>query len=198
MGANRINSVYGYLLIVLLVIFTLLILILTIKNKSNFVYILKHYLLFLFEIIISTMLINLLIGGFQEESVLGFFKDFLFSYSVYQLILMTLFKLKDSTEIDEINSIKNYIDYLLLHLEFEKEVPKQIREIAEEASECCRNKKQIKKWARVFEMEEMHRGDLLSDNDFRFRLKGLIIEIEHEAKIINFFWMNSIILRMIK
>ncbi|CAM4124695.1 hypothetical protein SAEN111111_10135 [Saccharibacillus endophyticus] len=168
------------------------------KNKSSFIYILKHYLLYFFEIVASSMLINYVIGGFKEESTLVLLKDFIFSYTVYQLILLTFFKIKDSTDTDTLNAMKVYLDTLLLYLEFDKENHPQLIESAKLAQGSCRNKKHVRLWAQIIESQEAYAKKILKDEDYKFYLKNIILKVENENKTINFFWMNSLLLRIFK
>lgn len=150
------------------------------------------------EIIISSILINLLIGGFKDNTALSFFKDFVFSYSIYQLVLLTIFKLKDSTTTDTLSAMKKYIDTHLLHIEFERPMSPEISLNANKAYQGCRNKKHRLRWINLLKLERMYYRGLLRGDDFKFTLKKAAIEIEHESKINNFFWMNSILLRVTK
>ncbi|PJN48802.1 hypothetical protein PAEAM_56640 [Paenibacillus sp. GM1FR] len=192
---NDINKTLLYVLIFMLV---LLVFVSARKYKSNFIYILKHYMLFFVEIIISSMLINLLIGGFKDNTILSFFKDFIFSYSIYQLVLLTVFKLKDSTTTDTFTAMKNYLDNHLLHLEFGRPLSPGISLNGNKISDGCRNKNHRLIWVNLIKLEKMYSRGLLRGDDYKFTLKKVAIDIEHQSKINNFFWMNSILLRIIK
>lgn len=185
----------------------LLIIVVIIRKKKPSVKLqfLTHVLLYLIEIITVTTIFNFYMEKYEgvsnNSTLLNTLKNYVFGYTVYQLILLVTFKLKDSLDIDAYTSIKNEIDRCQLWAEFKKDVPSEYIEMMSDIV----NKKGLvyTKEQRDYINEMLDKARLYNDKklkveDFRLYLKQQSMKMDLSAKIIGFGWMNSVLLRWFK
>lgn len=81
--------------------------------------------MYFIEIVLFTSLIIWIIEGlnFNNRSFIDIIKQYVFAYTLYQLIIIAIFKFKDSVEIDALTSIKSLIDKFQIYAEFNIEIP---------------------------------------------------------------------------
>ncbi|MEC1155656.1 hypothetical protein [Cytobacillus horneckiae] len=196
-----------HLTIIGVVAFVILLLIITLicrkKNDSLSAQTLTHILVFIFEIITITTIINLLISGSSNEtdSFLNILRNHIFAYTLYQLLLFVFFKLKDSLYQDGLAAVKNVSDKIQIHAEFEEQVPLELidkfREYYDKNNVTLPKKhKQIINV--ILDNAILYNNKEINTQNLRFNLKLISQEMEHESKIFSFSWMNSILLRIAK
>ncbi|WP_231398823.1 hypothetical protein [Bacillus sp. 95MFCvi2.1] len=157
------------------------------------------------EIITATTIITYFIEKFEaistNLSLLAVLRNYVFSYTIYQLFLLITFKLKDSLDVDAYTAIKNLIDKYQIFAEFDKKIPDEdLKEVNEKVnnSRMVFNKEQRIYTQKILTMVEAYNSGKIDVKDFRFALKQESREIDIQTKIISYGWMNSILLRMLK
>lgn len=172
------------------------------KKPSASLQFLTHTVLYLFEILVVTFLINKWVLGVGEDlSSIDTLKNYVFAYTVYQLFLLITFKLKDSLDIDAYTSLKYLIDMYQLYGEFDEKVPENlIAKVKDGANDLgiVYNAKARKEVKRLEELVQDYNSDKISTKMFRFYLKQRSIHIDLEAKIASYAWMNSVLIRWVK
>lgn len=186
--------------IILLLILLIIVLIVRKRKPSTELQFVTHILLYLIEILTVTKIIIYFIGT-NSETLLSIFRDYIFAYTIYQLLLLVTFKLKDSLDIDAFTSIKTLIDRLQLYGEFNEKIPTAlISTIKEEGQKSGNvfNKKQRNELTQIASLAEQYNSGKISREKFRFILKEKSLQVDIELKIYSYGWMNSILLRMFK
>lgn len=172
------------------------------KRPSASLQFLTHTVLYLFEILVVTFLINKWFLGVGEDlSSIDTLKNYVFAYTVYQLFLLITFKLKDSLDIDAYTSLKYLIDMYQLYGEFDEKVPENlIAKVKDGANDLgiVYNAKARKEVKRLEELVQDYNSDKISTKMFRFYLKQRSIHIDLEAKTASYAWMNSVLIRWVK
>ncbi|MGH1144281.1 hypothetical protein [Bacillus pseudomycoides] len=175
------------------------------KVPSTKLQFLTHVLLYLIEIITATTIITYFIEKFEaistNLSLLAVLRNYVFSYTIYQLFLLITFKLKDSLDVDAYTAIKNLIDKYQIFAEFDKKIPDEdLKEVNEKVnnSRMVFNKEQRIYTQKILTMVEAYNSGKIDVKDFRFALKQESREIDIQTKIISYGWMNSILLRIFK
>lgn len=187
--------------------FVLLIIVLVLRKKRPSVKMqfLTHVLLYLIEIITVTTIFNYYMGKYEgvsnNSSLINTLKNYVFGYTVYQLILLVTFKLKDSLDIDAYTSMKNEIDRCQLWAEFKKKVPDEYIEKTSgivNRKDVVYTKEQRDVLNEKLGMARLYNKEEISVEDFRLYLKQQSMQMDLSAKIIGFGWMNSVLLRWFK
>jgi hypothetical protein len=199
------TTYYKILLIIIISIFLLLLLNILYrkKNKTNSGQVLTHVLLYLLEITIVTSSINYFIEGYQTDTdtPMNILRNHLFAYTIYQLLLFVFFKLKDSTEIDSLATVKNLSDMYQIYAEFNKPIPPEI--IEKYQNSLSSNKVTMSKKHREYIdyiniLADSYNRSILDGSELRMELKQISRNADFETKILNYSWMNSILLRSFK
>ncbi|AMQ05233.1 hypothetical protein MKY15_11730 [Sporosarcina sp. FSL K6-1540] len=192
---------------ILLVLFTFIILII-LANKffgTHFIKMVLHITLYLFEIILVTYLMNITfleLDLFNPPS--NYFealRNYMFFFSIYQLVLIVTFKLLDSTEVDALNTIKKHIDQSQVFAEFNKEIPDNHKEsllYLIKSKKVTLNNKYRNFSRRILDLiDGYNKGDLPKD-EFRCILKLESLELDLHVKTLGYGWSNSVLLRISK
>ena len=184
-----------------------LIVTLVLKNRypSSKLQMLTHVLIYLIEIISVTTFLNFLIEKYgildSSGSRLDILRNYVFTYTVYQLVLLVTFKLKDSLDIDAYTSIKNEIDRCQLWAEFDEKIPieyiHEINGILDKPG-VVYNRKQREYLFNLVRMFQKYNNDKIGAKEFRLYLKQESLQVDYAIKIKSFGWMNSLLLRAIK
>ncbi|MEC0211367.1 hypothetical protein P4H70_20720 [Paenibacillus ehimensis] len=163
----------------------------------------KHVIIYFIEILFFTSLIRYIIEGKIGISVLiQDAREYVFAFTLYQLILIGVFKIKDSIEIDALNALKNQYDKYQLYAEFKQPIPQS--SIDELRAKLINNPKVILKNKYRTQLEnlahycEMYNENKVDPNLFRLHLKQEARECDSLQKIYAFHWMNSLFLRGLK
>ena len=185
----------------------ILIIVVTLRKirPSTMLQFLTHVLLYMIEIISVTTFLNFIIKKYEivsiDSSLLNTLKNYVFAYTVYQLLLLVTFKLKDSLNGDAYTSMKNEIDRCQIWAEFGKKIPDEyIEKFGKIISTpgVAYNKKQRDYFNKILRVIEKYNSNEIIVTDFRCYLKQQSIQFDYEIKLINFSWMNSILLRFTK
>lgn len=163
-----------------------------------------HVLIYFFEIsIVTTSLVYLFADlDYARSNVLSIIKEYVFSYTVYQLLLISVFKLYDSLHIDALSAMRKQIDRIQLYAEYNKKVPEDL--LIKIKSEYIDNRKTVLNTGQrnfllnVMELTKRYNTDVITKDEFRFIMKQESLALDHSQKVYNFHWMNSILLRMFK
>ncbi|OMD81169.1 MULTISPECIES: hypothetical protein [Paenibacillus] len=171
------------------------------KSKKQFII---HIVVYFIEIVLFTSLIIWIIEGlnFNNRSFIDIIKQYVFAYTLYQLIIIAIFKFKDSVEIDALTSIKSLIDKFQIYAEFNIEIPESNIEdvrvkLLENDKVTMKNEHKVLVGEIIKQVEKYKKGDIGRDY-FRFIMKQESREVETKLKIFSFHWMNSIFLRVLK
>ncbi|UKS27355.1 hypothetical protein LOZ80_39000 [Paenibacillus sp. HWE-109] len=177
------------------------------KGKSNSKY-LKHLFLYFLEMVIATTTTTIRTflegsGALLYNSVLiNILKDYVFAYTLYQLVLIAAFKLKDSIEIDALTSLKNESDRFQIYAEFKNKIPqaaidKMKNYLTENPKVMLKNEHRVLFEHLTIAARSYNSDDILPE-EFRMRMKQFSREMDHQIKVLGFTWMNSILLRIMK
>ncbi|MEK4509481.1 hypothetical protein [Paenibacillus sp. FSL K6-2524] len=164
----------------------------------------RHVLLYFFEMFLVTTLIVWGINGVISFKVglLEILRQYVFAYTLYQLILLTIFKIKGSLEVDALTSIKNEVDRFQVFAEFKKQIPNErlvkIRDLLIENKKTVFNNKHRTFLENLLDLVDRYNDKIITNDEFRFILKQESRELEFTTKVVNFYWMNSIFLRLLK
>ncbi|UAL53504.1 hypothetical protein [Metabacillus dongyingensis] len=199
--------IYTYALIVVASLVLCLILnVLFRKMKpSTFGHTITHILLYLIEILTVTTIITWLLSGSEttggDSTLLAVFRNFVFSYTLYQLVLLVTFKLMDSIDTDALTITKNINDKIQLYAEFKKKFPEEDIVKAKayiHDSGVSFNNKQREYLLNLLNMVQLYNKNEISQEDFRLHLKIQSVELDTQLKMYGYGWMNSVLLRFIK
>lgn len=161
-------------------------------------------LVYLLEIqLVTSIIVNLLFNhdtflSFENLFQLVVLRDYVFAYTLYQLILLVSFKIKDSIDIDANNALKSIVDRFQLFGEFDKEVPTDVVErYRREMNEVFFNDEQQELIEKIFILVSDYNKTRQKD-EYRLALKSISIDIDMQIKISNYGWMQSVFLRILK
>lgn len=136
------------------------------------------------------------------DSLLSTFKEYVFAYTLYQLILLSVFKLKDSIEIDALTAMKYHTDKFQTYVEFSNKIPKEEIELINiklaQNQKMTLNTKHREYLRNLIQIAKNYNNDLIEKNELRLRLKQESINLDLILKQYGYHWMNSILLRVIK
>ncbi|MDF9763725.1 hypothetical protein OKW24_005636 [Peribacillus simplex] len=172
------------------------------KKPSASLQFLTHTILYLFEILVVTFLINKWFLDIGEDlSSIDTLKNYVFAYTIYQLFLLITFKLKDSLDIDAYTSLKYLIDMYQLYGEFNEKIPENlIAKVKDGANDLgiVYNAKVLKEVKTLENLARDYNSDKISTEMFRFYLKQRSINIDLGTKTVSYAWMNSVLIRWVK
>lgn len=182
--------------------------ILAILNKvfpGFFIKLCIHTILYCLEIILVTCFINSIFINFElfnpPSNYLEALRNYVFYYTLYQLLLMVTFKLYDAAETDALTAIKSAIDKFQVFAEFDRKISKvdlaQLQETIY-SSKITFAKRHRDQLIELLEYLENYNNELISKEDIRGYLKIQSLNIDLKIKTISYSWMNSILLRVIK
>ncbi|MED1443024.1 hypothetical protein P4U24_14725 [Aeribacillus composti] len=197
-------TVYLIASFIMMLLVTFLILTVKYKNKTNTdsPHVIVQSLLFLIEVTIATTLINFLLGEFKENvTVYSIFRSYVFSFTLYQLFIYFTFKMYDSFIIDSLTATKKCIDIYLIYVDQNKSIPEELlqkdtNKINDKGVSFKNSHRQI--LLEIIEYSYLYNKGKISQNEFKINLKKQVTEIEHQIKIKNLPWQNSIFLRLVK
>lgn len=164
-----------------------------------------HTILYCLEIVLATSLINSIFINFElfipPSNYLEALRNYVFYYTLYQLLLMVTFKLYDAAETDALTALKSVIDKFQVFAEFDREIPQvdlaQLQETIY-SSKITFAKRHRDQLIELLEYLENYNNELISKNDIRGFLKVQSLNIDLKIKTIGYSWMNSILLRIFK
>jgi hypothetical protein len=162
-----------------------------------------HTALYFLEIIMATSLIRWLIeGNISSTTTLEFLKETVFAFTLYQLLLLVVFKLKDSIETDALNTIKSVIDKFQVYAEFKMKIPvtllNEMREKYIDNRKVVLNTKYREILNNLILLTDKYNRDDMSIESFRFILKQESLRLDLGIKITGYYWINSVLLRILK
>ncbi|WDM23498.1 hypothetical protein [Paenibacillus polymyxa] len=164
----------------------------------------KHLGIYFIEIIFATSLIVWLIEGtiINKRDFSEILRQYVFAYTLYQIILVAAFKFKDSTEIDALTSIKDIVDKFQLYAEFDMKIPEfeikkiQLALVNNPKVSMKNNHRELVR--DIVTNTVSYNESELNKDTFRFSMKQTSREIDTLLKIYSFHWMNSVLLRFSK
>lgn len=191
-----------------LIIILLLIVVITIRNKYFNSYLLKlflHTALYLFEIILVTFIFNEVFIKYAlinpPSNYFEALRNYMFYFSVYQLLLIVTFKLFDSAKIDALNAIKKFVDQSQVLAEFKEKVPEdQINKFHYmlNSKKVTMNRKLREYGNKILNLILIYNNEEIASDKFRCKLKLESLEIDLMIKEFGYSWINSILLRIFK
>lgn len=191
-----------------LIIILLLIVVITISNKYFNSYLLKlflHTALYLFEIILVTFIFNEVFIKYAlinpPSNYFEALRNYMFYFSVYQLLLIVTFKLFDSAKIDALNAIKKFVDQSQVLAEFKEKVPEdQINKFHYmlNSKKVTMNRKLREYGNKILNLILIYNNEEIASDKFRCKLKLESLEIDLMIKEFGYSWINSILLRIFK
>ena len=191
---------YSIYIIILILFFLFVAVFIRKKKPSTFGHIITHILLYLFEIVSVTTLLTWLITD-NTSSFLILLRNYVFSYTLYQLILLVTFKLIDSLNTDAWTSIKKLNDQAQVFAEFKRKFPEdkynESRKIVTD-TKISFNAEQRLYLQSLLDMIHAFNNEEIDIETYRCYLKLQSIELDNELKMLNYGWMNSILLRLFK
>lgn len=163
-----------------------------------------YFFIFIGEVFTATTLLNIFLFSTSVQTTFDVIKNYLASYTIYQLIVLVTFRFWDASRIDAKTLIKNTSDELQIAAEFKQNISDEaIKFLNEETSlkndvAWTKNDKSILE--ELLERAQNYNKDKeqVDINEFRHRMKQISRAMDFEMKIYSFSWMNSIILRKIK
>lgn len=192
----------------ILISLLLLLITLAILNKIFSNYLVKlciHTIMYCFEIVLVTYLINIACINLKlfipPNNYLESLRNYVFYYTLYQLLLMVSFKLYDVAETDALTAIKSTIDKFQVFAEFHRKIPQIDLMHLQETTNSAKitfSKKHRKELYELIQYLQSYNDDLISKDDIRAYLKIKSINIDLQLKTISYSWMNSILLRIFK
>lgn len=191
----------------ILITLLLLLIIFVILNKKFTNYFIKlcvHIFIYCFEIMSVCYLMNLACINFElfssPSNYLEALRNYVFYYTLYQLILTVTFKLYDAAETDALTAIKSTLDKLQVFFEFKKKslILQEIQEIQEniDSTEITFSNKHRLILQELIQNLQSYNSGLILEEDIRLYLKSQSLKIDLQLKAISFSWMNSILLRI--
>ena len=192
----------------ILICLLLLLVIFVILNKIFTNYFIKlciHTTIYCFEIMLVTYLMNIACINFElfspPSNYLESLRNYVFYYTLYQIILMVTFKLYDAAETDALTAIKSTLDKFQVFAEFHKKFPQvdliRLQETID-SSKITFSKKHRQELDELILYLQNYNEGLISKDDIRAYLKIKSINIDLQIKTISYSWMNSILLRISK
>lgn len=152
-----------------------------------------------------TYLMNIACINFElfspPSNYLESLRNYVFYYTLYQIILMVTFKLYDAAETDALTAIKSTLDKFQVFAEFHKKFPQvdliRLQETID-SSKITFSKKHRQELDELILYLQNYNEGLISKDDIRAYLKIKSINIDLQIKTISYSWMNSILLRISK
>lgn len=191
-----------------LVIIILLIIVIALSNKyfnSYFLKLFLHTALYLFEIILVTFIFNEVFIKYAlitpPSNYFEALRNYMFYFSVYQLLLIVTFKLFDSAKIDTLNAIKKFVDQSQVLAEFKEKVPEnQIDKFRYmlNSKQVTMDRKLRAYGDNILNLILMYNNQKIAIDKFRCALKLESLEIDLMVKEFGYSWINSILLRIFK
>lgn len=192
----------------ILISLLLLLITLAILNKifsSYFIKLCIHTIMYCFEIVLVTYLMNIACINFElfspPNNYLESLRNYVFYYTLYQFLLMVTFKLYDATETDALTAIKSTIDKFQVFAEFNKKILKvdliRLQETLD-STKITFSKNHRQELNELIQYLQSYNEDLISNDDIRTYLKIKSVNIDLHLKTISFSWTNSILLRLFK
>lgn len=192
------------------ILISLLVLLITfvILNKVFTKYFIKlciHSIIYCFEIVLVTYLMNIACINFElfspPSNYLESLRNYVFYYTLYQLLLMVTFKLYDAAETDALTAIKSTIDKFQVFAEFQRKIPQLDLISLQETKVSTKitfSKKHRQELEELIHNLQSYNANLVSKDDIRAYLKIQSLNIDLELKTISYNWMNSFLLRIFK
>lgn len=174
------------------------------KVKNETLELATNSLLYLLEILIVTSIIVsflfhtasfFAVGDLLQLVVL---RDYVFAYTLYQLLLLITFKLKDSIDIDANNALKNMVDKLQLFGEFDRDIPSDVLDGYNGAIKTVFFNEDQHKLIETINHLASEYNKTISKEEYRMALKSISLDLDMSIKISSYGWMQSILLRILK
>jgi len=159
----------------------------------------RHIIIYFIEMIIVTTMIVFIFGDidYSKSSLLAILKEYVFAFTFYQLVLISVFKLKDSLILDGLTFVKNVADQLQLFAEFNKKVPESVMQDIQKTQEKAVMKEEHRKCImNLITLAENYNNDTIDREHFRLKMKQSASDVDFRMKLYSFHWMNSALLRI--
>lgn len=195
------------IIVCLIILFFFLFLVLRIRKKrnNNFWYKLTNILIYLLEVFIVTTTINIILDMESFMTTTNFyliFKDYLFAFSVYQILINIILKFWDGTTLDEFNTVIYIIKMAQLTSTSDKSLKKSV-EIIEDKMDIFHehqslNEINYKRIKCIQNQNYKYLNNQIDKYNYDQALSELLLNVENEKNILSFEWQHSLILRLIK
>ncbi|MCY8328882.1 hypothetical protein MOC47_08480 [Bacillus spizizenii] len=189
---------------IIISLFVLLTITVFLKNKKPTMnkHTVVHTTLYLIEAITATTILIYLFGISEEKlNFFEIFRNYVFSFTVYNGLLYFTFRMHDTLVLDSLTALRTRLERYMIHTEFEKIIPDELlkqdkKDISNEGvSFRQKDREELKQ---IINSCNKYNLGKMKPNDLRFILKKKIAAIDHDIKCYGFTWMNSIFLRMFK
>lgn len=189
---------------IIISLFVLLTITVFLKNKKPTMnkHTVVHTTLYLIEAITATTILIYLFGISEEKlNFFEIFRNYVFSFTVYNGLLYFTFRMHDTLVLDSLTALRTRLERYMIHIEFEKIIPDELlkqdkKDISNEGvSFRQKDREELKQ---IINSCNKYNLGKMKPNDLRFILKKKIAAIDHDIKCYGFTWMNSIFLRMFK
>lgn len=176
------------------------------KRDNNFLNKFTNILIYLGEIFTASTILNLFLDKetfISQSNFLLIFKDYLFAYAIYQIIIEIILNFWDGTTLDEYNSLhimirkfrisaeESNLALLKMLIDYNKALKKiyESNSFSEFNLETSKNIKTI---------VEDYLSEKTDKSVFKRELDRLLLDIEENRNIVSFAWQHSILLRIFK